>query len=160
MNTPYNMRFAMLLTVLGLSACASMPEQLVSTPRVELSNVQVIGLGFNSQTFLLSFEVENPNAFPLPVRHVGYGVRLDGKRFATGETPSEFTIPAQGDTRFAISVDLNLLQSSPQLLAIVRDGVRHNISYELHGELGVDIPLAPSIKYRNSGLIQLQAAAH
>ena len=141
-----------------LSACASLPESLVSTPSVKLSNVQVVGLGFRTQTFLLSFDVANPNPFPLPVSNVGYGVRLDGQRFASGETASKFTIPADGDASFAISVDLNLLQTAPQLLSIVRDGTRQEINYELEGRFGVDIPLTPTIKYRNSGKIRLNSS--
>lgn len=146
------------LLISCMSACASMPESLVSSPSVKLSNVQVVGLGFNSQTFLLSFDVANPNPFPLPVSNVGYGVRLDGQRFASGETASKFTIPADGDASFAISVDLNLLQTAPQLLSIVRDGTRQDINYELEGRFGVDIPLAPTLRYRNSGKIRLNSA--
>ncbi len=139
-----------------LSACASLPEILVHAPSVNLSNVQVVGLGFKSQTFLLSFDVTNPNPFPLPVSHVGYGVKLDGHRFASGQTASEFTIPADGGTSFAISVDLNLLQTAPQLLSIVQDGTRQDISYELVGRFGVDIPLTAAIEYRNSGKIRFR----
>ncbi len=145
------------LLIACLAACASLPESLVSTPSVKLNNVQVVGLGFRTQTFLLSFEVANPNPFPLPVSHVGYGVKLDGQRFASGETASKFTIPAGGDASFAISVDLDLLQTAPQLLAIVRDGTRQEISYELEGRFGVDIPMVPTIKYQNSGKIRLNS---
>jgi len=147
------------LLIACLSACASLPESLVSTPSVKLSNVQVVGLGFRTQTFLLSFDVANPNPFPLPVSNVGYGVRLDGQRFASGETASKFTIPADGNASFAISVDLNLLQTAPQLLSIVRDGTRQEVSYELEGRFGVDIPLAPTVTYRNSGKIRLNSTA-
>lgn len=143
-----------------LAACASLPENLVDTPSVNLSKVQVVGLGFERQTFLLSFDVANPNPFPIPVSHVGYGVKLDGHRFASGQTASAFTIPADGGTSFVISVDLNLLQTAPQLLSIVRDGTRQDISYELEGHFGVDIPLTPAIKYRNSGKIRLSADTH
>ena len=151
------MHFQMALLAFCLSACATVPESLVASPSVSLSNVQVVGLGFKSQTFLLSFDVANPNPFPLPVRNVGYGVRLDGQRFASGETPSEFTVPANGDTSFAISVDLDLLQTAPQLLSIVRDGTRGSIGYELEGQFALDIPLIPAIKYRDSGSIRLNS---
>ena len=154
------MRFQLALLILFLSACASMPESLVSSPRVKLSDVQVVGLGFKSQTFLLSFDVANPNPFPLPVRNVAYGVKLDGQRFASGETASEFTIPADGNASFAISVNLNLLQTAPQLLSIVRDGARRDLSYELDGRLGVDIPLTPPLKYHTSGTIRLNSASY
>lgn len=151
------MRFQFLLVVVAMSACATMPEDLVKAPNVNLSNVQVVGLGFTSQTFLLSFDVENRNPFPLPVRNINYGVKLAGQRFASGETVSNFTIPAGGDTSFAISVDLNLLQTAPQLLSIVRDGTRREIDYELDGQFGVDIPLMPPIKYHNRGSIRLNS---
>ena len=150
-------RLQIALLICCMTACASMPENLVGTPSVNLSNVQVVGIGFNSQTFLLSFDVANPNPFPLPVSNIGYGVKLDGQRFASGETTCDFTIPAAGDTSFAISVDLDLLKTAPQLLAIVRDGARREVAYELDGRLGIDIPLTPTLKYRNSGKIRLNS---
>ena len=107
------------------------------------------------QTFLLSFDVSNPNPFALPVRSVSYGIKLDGQRFAGGKTPSEFSVPANGETKFAISVDLNLLQTAPQLLSIVRQSVREDVTYELEGALAVDLPFTPSVSYRNAGSIRL-----
>ena len=88
----------LLATICGLSACASLPENLISAPDVKLRGIQVMGLGFKNQTFLLSFDIHNPNPFTLPVNHVRYDVRLDGMRFASGETPSEISVPASGDT--------------------------------------------------------------
>ncbi len=141
--------------VFGLTGCATTLENLVESPGVELSDVQVVGLGFNSQTFLLSFDVSNPNSFSLPVSSVSYGIKLDGQRFASGETPSAFSVPANGDTQFAISVDLNLLQTAPQLLSVIRQSVRRDVRYELEGKLAVDIPLAPPLSYRNTGSVRL-----
>ena len=145
----------LLATICGLSACASLPENLISAPDVKLRGIQVMGLGFKNQTFLLSFDIHNPNPFTLPVNHVRYDVRLDGMRFASGETPSEISVPASGDTEFAISVELDLLSTAPQLLSIVREGARGEIPYELKGVLGVDIPFTPAVSYRSGGAIQL-----
>jgi len=141
-----------------LSACASLPENLVSAPEVRLQNVQVMGLGFNGQTFLLSFDIHNPNPFSLPVNHVSYGLRLDGHRFASGRTASEFSVPAGGDSEFAISVELNLLGTAPQLLSVVKDGSRAEIPYELEGQLGIDIPFTPPISYQTNGTIRLNSS--
>jgi len=139
----------------GLGACASLPENLISKPEVELRDVQVVGLGFKGQTFLLSFDISNPNPFPLPVGHVSYDLRLDGLRFASGETPSEISVPASGKTDFAISVELDLLTTAPRLLSIVRDGARSEIPYELQGELGIDIPLTPPMTFGTNGSIRI-----
>jgi len=147
----------LLATLWGLSACASLPENLISAPDVKLRGVQVLGLGFKSQTFLLSFDIHNPNPFALPVKHVRYDVRLDGLRFASGQTASDISVPASGGTEFAISVDLDLLSTAPQLLSIVREGTRAEIPYELKGELGVDIPFTPPVTYRTQGAIRLHS---
>ena len=141
--------------LLTLSGCATSVQDLIKTPTVELSAVQVVGLGFNSQTFLLSFDISNPNGVALPVRSVDYALKLDGHRFASGETPSEFTVPAHGATQFAISVDLDLLKTAPQLLSIVRQSARREVGYELDGRLAVDLPLVPAVSYRNTGTIRM-----
>lgn len=142
-----------------LGACASL-DNLVSAPGVSLRNVHVESLGLNEQTFLLSFDVTNPNPFPLPISQISYGVELDGHRFASGETIGDITVPARSDGEFAISVDLNLLKTAPQLLFIVRDGVRDDIPYKLEGELGFDIPYTKPVQFENVGEIRLQAAAN
>lgn len=151
--------FALSLMILVSGGCATNVESLVHMPQVELRDVKVMGLGFSNQTFLLSFSVTNPNPFPLPVNDVTYGLKLDGQRFASGRTPSKFSVPADGVTQFAISVELNLLQTAPRLLAIVRDGNGESLSYELEGEFGIDIPLAPPVAYRHSGSIRIGSGA-
>ncbi len=146
---------ASLLALGGLAGCASLPENLIATPRVELRDVQIVGLGFKNQTFLLSFDISNPNPFPLPVNHISYGVRLDGLRFASGEAASDISVPAGGDSEFAISVELDLLNTAPQLLSIMRDGTRGEIPYSLDGRLGIDIPMTPPVTFRSDGAIRV-----
>ena len=144
----------------GLAGCASLPENPIKQPEVKLRDVELQGFGFNAQTFLLTFDISNPNPFSLPVNHVSYGLKLDGQPFASGETPGKVSVPASGLAQLAISVDLDLLTTAPRLLSIVRDGVRREIPWELDGELGLDIPLAPPVTYSNSGLIQLNSDAY
>ena len=160
MRTVTLARTVILLAVGLLSACASVPGSALRPPEVRLSNVEVVGLGFERQTFLLSFDVSNPNPMSLPVRHLAYGLKLDGMRFASGETNCDVIIPANGDTSFAISVELDLLQTAPQLLFRVRDGSRQDIAYELEGRMGIDLPLVPALRYRNHGNLRLGAGAH
>lgn len=143
------------LVLAALGACTSLPENVIATPRVELRDIEVVGLGFADQTFLLSFAIRNPNPFPLPVDHVSFGVKLDGQRFASGESESDISVPADGATEFAISVELDLLSTAPQLLSIVRENRHREIPYALEGRLGVGIPLTPPVSYRTDGLIRL-----
>lgn len=145
------------IAVVSLAACASL-ENVVSAPNVSLRNVHVENISLAGQTFVLAFDVTNPNPFPLPIKSINYGVELNGHRFASGEALSAFTVAAGGDGEFAISVDVNLLQTAPELLFVVRDAATRDIPYELEGRLGIDIPYAKPVKFENSGLIRLQAA--
>lgn len=149
-------RLTLLLISTGLYACAG-SASLVQTPVVELTSVEMSRMTFTNQTFLLGFSVSNPNPFPVPVRSVRYRVRLNDQNFAGGETAGDFTVPAGGDGSFVISVDLDLLQSGAQLASIVRSGVRDNINYELYGDLSIDIPTSPTLRFSNSGTIMVQS---
>ncbi len=146
-----------LLAGLLLGACASTPTALVQSPYVSLNRVEVQSLGLDSQTVLLGFDMTNPNPFPLPVESVTYGVRLDGYRFASGRTHGDFTVPAQSDTAIAIEVELDLLNTAPRLIRIVKDGAHRDIPYDLEGELSVDVPFAPPVPFETSGTIRLFA---
>lgn len=148
----------LLVIAFMLSACASI-ESFVSSPTVSLRGVQMTEFSFTAQTFVLDFGVSNPNPFSLPINSVTYGVVLDGQTFASGNTQGSFSVPAGGDSDFAISVELNLLQTAPKLLSIVRDGARRDIPYEIEGELGVDIPYTPPVAFSSSGEIRLTSNA-
>jgi len=158
MNRSTLLSGSVVLAVL-LSSCASF-ENVVSAPNVSLRNVHVESIDLGGQTFILAFDVTNPNPFPLPIKTVDYNVKLDGHRFASGATTSPFTVPAGSDSEFGISVDVNLLQTAPELLFVVRDASRRDIPYSLEGRLGVDIPYTKPVKFESAGLIRLQAAGH
>jgi len=146
---------AVLIVVVCTSSCASIGDTLIAPPKVQLSNVEVVGVGFDNQTFVLSFAVDNPNPFALPIDSIAYGIKLDGHRFASGETTSDISVPASGSQDFAISVELDLIKTAPQLLTLVRNGLRRDIPYELEGAFGLDVPLAPIVRYHNAGLIRI-----
>ena len=146
-----------LILASGLLASCAATGTLISAPDVRLTDVEVTSLDFSGQTFRLGFDVRNPNPFPLPVREIRYGVRLDGQQFAAGETAGNFVVPANGDGEFAISVELDLLKSAPQLLYTVHDGVRRAIPYALEGSLGVDIPFAKPLRFETNGEIRVLA---
>lgn len=141
-----------------LAGCAS-TGALVEVPQVSLRNVEVKDVDLKSQTFVLDFDVINPNPFPLPIQSVSYGVELDGYRFASGETQGSFTVPGSSDGSFAISVDVNLMRTAPALFFIVREGVYREIPYELEGEFDLDIPFADPVSFRTKGHIQMHASA-
>ena len=147
-----------LFAVLLLSACAG-TGTVINSPKVDLTRVELTKADFRRQTFLLSFEVSNPNAFPLPVKAVEYRVIIDDEKFAGGETQGSFTVPARGEDSFAISVELDLLSSASHLTSLVRGGLKENVSYQLKGSFAVDIPFVSPIPFSSSGVINMTQTA-
>ena len=139
-----------------LTACAAGTSALVSTPAVDLTSVEMERVTFKGQMFLLGFEVENPNAFPLPVKMVKYRVMFDDERFAGGETQASFTVPANGKDDFMLSVELDILKSSDQVLSLLKDGMPSRVTYRVDGSLEVDIPFARPLPFSSSGTIQVR----
>ena len=147
-----------LATLCLLTACASTGD-LISAPGVSLRNVEITDINFSGQTFLLGFDVTNPNPFPLPVSTVSYAIELDGYRFASGSTAGGFSVPSSGDDEFAISVELDLMKTAPQLLFIIRESVKRDIPYTLKGKFGLDIPMTEPVRFETSGAIRMQSVS-
>jgi len=145
-----------LATAVSLCGCAAM-ETLVTAPTINLVSVEIGKFDFQKQTFLLEFDVENSNSFPLPIKKIRYTIRLEDRKFARGEARCDFIIPAHGDGDFVISVELDLLNAGTELASIVRSGVREDIVYELDGSLTVDIPLTRPIGFSSTGTVAVQS---
>lgn len=157
MKAMANRRLIPGLALIGmLSGCATGTEALVSTPAVDLKSVEMERVGFTGQTFLLGFEVDNPNAFPLPVKAVKYRVMFDDERFAGGETRAAFTVPAKGTDQFILSVELDLINSATEVMSLLKGGMPEHVKYRVEGSLTVDIPFARPVPFSSSGTIQVR----
>jgi LEA14-like dessication related protein len=149
-------RYSMLVSICLLAACAG-PVTLVDSPSVRLTRIESGRMSFDRQTFVLGFDISNPNAFPLPVKELSYNVQIANQQFASGKSWAAFTVPSNGDSSFAISVDLDMMQQASQIASLLRAGSRGALAYELNGKLAVDIPFTRPILFSNKGTISLVA---
>lgn len=159
MTRPEFLRIGLLSFVaFFLSACAG-TGAIVESPGVDLTRVELTSVSVRRQTFLLSFDIDNPNPFPLPVKAFDYEVIFDSEKFAEGQAQGSFTVPANGHDSFVISVDLDILSSATHLKSLMSGTFRENIAYELKGRLAVDIPLVKPLAFSNSGVVNLRQTA-
>ena len=136
------------------TACAG-TSSFVASPSIELTGVELTSASLKRQTFLLRFDVSNPNPFPLPVKAVDYRLAFDRRQFARGETEGRFTVPANGDESFAISVELDVLNSAAHWATLASGRFTEELSYELSGSLAVDIPFAEAVPFSHTGSVNL-----
>jgi LEA14-like dessication related protein len=146
---------ATLVSAIGVLAACAGPVTLVDSPTIRLTRIESGHMSFNRQTFVLGFDISNPNSFPLPVQVLNYNVQIADQQFASGKTDGAFTVPANGDSSFAISVDLDMMQQSSRIGTLLRAGSQGQIPYELSGSLTVDIPFTQAIPFSNKGTISL-----
>lgn len=147
----------LLVAILAMTACAG-TGALISSPDVRLTSVELTDADFHRQKFLLGFHVSNPNSFPLPVKSVTYRLRLGDQHFVSGKTQGNFSVPSNGDSSFAISVEVDLLRTTTKLAGFLPGNVRQDLNYELSGSLAVDIPFAKPLEFSHSDRIDLLAA--
>jgi len=146
---------ASLCMVYLLSACAS-TGPVIQNPNVLLQGIELQDFDFRQQTFVLRFNVDNPNSFPLPISAVRYKVFLERMQFAGGETSGAFTVPANGATDFDVSVELDLMSSATSLATLLRTGASRPLAYELQGSLGINIPFTRPVNFSREGTIVVQ----
>jgi LEA14-like dessication related protein len=142
-------------TVVLLSGCASQPAAVA--PEVTLKNVSIVDIDHEAQSFVLGIDVHNPHPFPLVIDGVRYRIRLDGQRFANGDVRCSVEVPPAAEQTLEISVDLDLMRTAPQLLFVVRDGVRRQIDYRLVGDFDLTDSATPRVSFEDAGRIRLQA---
>lgn len=148
-------RMGPLVALLICSACANQGP-VIRSPDVRLDAVRLQSISLGKQTFLLSFNVTNPNPFALPVKGLSYRVLLDDQTFASGQTAGRFDIPAKGDGAFSISVDLDLINSAAGLTSILGSAAARPVPYALDGSLDIAIPFARPLTFRSDGTIMVR----
>lgn len=135
------------------TGCATLTDSLES-PEVTLAGLRMVEAGFAKQRYDLTLNVRNPNGIPLPVRGLAYRIDLAGERFAAGETLKAFTIPANGESDFQLSVTTDLLRSLSSLQKMIEQR-EQSLQYSIGGELQVDLPLVRAIPFSKSGALDL-----
>lgn len=133
--------------VCTLSACASLQEELknyVSQPEVTYKSIAIGEASMERLELTPTFNVTNPNSFPIPIDTVAYELSLNNKKMLAGETKAIGMLPGNGnkDVTLAIELTKETLSSLQQLLFKDR-----KIDYQIKGDVtaaGIAIPFEKS----------------
>lgn len=144
---------ALLLAML-LAGCAGGQLAKPKAPSVTLAGLEVVSLGVSEQTLRLNLNLDNPNGFALPLRGLGYQLKLNGKSFISGTSPTSVDIPASGSSAVSIDVSANLLSmfSDIQSLGVLAGAP---VDYELSGSVGV-FSEGLKLPFTRAGKVQIQ----
>lgn len=122
----------MLVALLALASCAY--------PKVSVRSARLDAVRLSGMTVDVYFDVENPNAFALPLEQVDWNLQLFGTRVGSGTSRMNKTLPAQRTTRvkMPITVQFRDVGSVAQRLTSAR-----SISWDLDGTAQFKSPAGP-----------------
>lgn len=145
--------FFSLLIATGMAGCAGGGLAKPQAPNVSLGGMQIVSMDLTQQTIRLSLNLDNPNAFMLPLRGLGYDLKLNGKSFISGSSNDQVNIPANGTSTLNLDVSANLLSMFNDLKALnLLSGAP--LDYELSGSVGV-LSQGLKLPFNRSGQVSL-----
>ncbi len=104
------------------------------------------------QSFLVKFEVQNPNQQPLPVHGLRAELSIAGQRIASGVSNRSFVVPPMGESEFDMTITANMA------LALLQLANQHgdSIDYEVTGAASLDLAFMHDLPFHQTGTFSLK----
>jgi LEA14-like dessication related protein len=132
MKRPLRLRAAALLLLSGtLAGCAGLGQPLES-PRISLSNIQMLETSGLESALLVQLRVQNPNEVDLDIRGVECDVEINGKPFAYGMSNTPVRIPSFGTDTVPVKVYTSVVDIFRGLLSLQG---RDELTYQVKGKV-------------------------
>jgi LEA14-like dessication related protein len=138
------------LLILCAAACAPKFERPVLT----VSSVELQSGNLFQQSFLVKFQVQNPNARELPVQGLRAELDVGGQRIASGVSNRAFVVPPMGQSEFDMTITANMAAALLQLANQRAD----TIDYELSGSASLDLPFLREVPFHRGGSFSLKGS--
>jgi LEA14-like dessication related protein len=106
---------------------------------VNLDALKLIRLGISGAELQLGLRLKNPNAFSMILGRLQYQFEINGKRWASGDTPKEMQVAEKGESLIEIPISLNFLQIGSSVYQLLKGEER--LSYQLQGGLNLKTSL-------------------
>jgi LEA14-like dessication related protein len=117
-------------------------------------DVQMVRGDLLRQEMRVRMLVQNPNNRELAVRSIEYQVQVAGEAFAHGESERDFTVPANGEQEFDVSVTAN---AAAMVLRLLGGGRRPDaVEYRITGKVLLAKGLMRNIPFDQKGEFKLR----
>jgi LEA14-like dessication related protein len=98
-----------------------------SLPMLKMPVLSFSGVKFNSLTltkleFVLSWAVENKNAFAISLDKLGYNFSVNGSSWVQGQTPAGLNLAARKTTQVPVTVSVNSLALIRDIVSLAGSG--------------------------------------
>jgi LEA14-like dessication related protein len=104
-RTPFRLAVLVLVVATFASACASLEP-----PRIQVQRLGRPQVGLTGATLDVTFNVRNPNPYPITIERVQYDLFLNGQRVGDGFITRPVEVDGFGEARMSSRFDLNYLR--------------------------------------------------
>jgi LEA14-like dessication related protein len=98
---------------------------------------------------LVKLRIQNPNDLPLNFNGVSVQMDVQGKRFGTGVSDVDGSVPRFGETIIGVPVSISLFGIARQAFDVMTNKNRGRLAYEMSGKLAG--PAFHSIRFTSKG---------
>jgi LEA14-like dessication related protein len=139
----------LLLLLLCASGCAPKFER----PNLDVVSIEMQHGNLLQQSFLVKFQIQNPNKRPLPVSGLHAELNVGGERIASGVSNRAFVVPPMGQSEFDMTITANMA------LMLLRLANQHadSIDYEMTGAASLDLPFLHDLPFHQNGSLPLRS---
>lgn len=132
----------LLVLVLLLVGCASTPgvPGFIEPPRVSVQDVGLRHVSLTEGTAVIRLNVNNPNAFAVPLRGVEYGLALNGRQVARGQQEQMRTINPSETALLEIPVQVRFDDMVGLFSGLLSEG---RLQYDLQGAVALPMLKVP-----------------
>ncbi len=125
------------LLSITLQSCATTASMLdPEKPTITLKKIKPLNFSFTEQELELTLNVENPNAFSLPLNTLSFAAKLAGEHIADGTSRERVTVPANGSALLNVVVTTSLSKLMGKIQSAADEGT--NLDYNVKGNLKLD----------------------
>ena len=104
-RSPFRLAALVLIVATFASACASLEP-----PRIQVQRLGRPQMGLTGATLDVTFNVRNPNPYPITIERVQYDLFLNGQRVGDGFITRPIEVDGFGEARMSSRFDLNYLR--------------------------------------------------
>jgi LEA14-like dessication related protein len=138
--------------VLCLLFCIAGCTMKFERPILSVSSIELQHGNLFQQSFLVKFQVQNPNSRALPVQGLHAELDVGGQRIASGVSNQAFEVPPMGQSEFDMTITANMAAALLQLANQRTD----TIDYELSGSASLDLPFLREVPFHQTGSFSLK----
>ena len=119
-----------LLLGLGPAGCASVPEEEILPPKINLSDLRIQESSGFEQQFEVDLRVSNPNNFDIDLEGLSFAMEVNESHFADGQSSAEVTLPRLGNAKVPVTATTTIVDLVRQVLLL---GTSKAINFRIEG---------------------------